>query len=126
MKSDPLLLQAIKLLSQRLAILQPFYSKTSCMHPQERETLGYCYAYIEMFGTEDPLSTLLESLFIPALRKIGIAKWPRLELTDLGFGISNKDSEEVDIGSVTAPLLVEEAGETSDIDSPEVSTEQKV
>lgn len=106
-KYDPLLLQAIKLLSMRVAILEPFYHETACLNPAEREIIGYAEAYIELFGENDPLSIMLRVSFIPALKKIGVAKWPRLELTDLGFAISDRDTETEDI-SEEAPLVLEE------------------
>lgn len=106
-KYDPLLLQAIKLLSMRVAIIEPFYHETACINPAEREIIGYAKAYIELFGESDPVSIMLEEYFIPALKKIGIAKWPRLELTDLGFAISDKDTTTVDI-SEEEPLVIEE------------------
>lgn len=106
-KVDSLLMQAIKLLSMRVAILEPFYSATSCMHVDERELIGYMASYIEMFGEDNELSLIFKHIFIPAVRKIGIARWPRLELTDLGFAISNKDSAEYDISSEEAVPMEE-------------------
>lgn len=97
MVKDSLLLQTIKLLSQRLAIIEPFFNQTACLHPEEREIVGYCQAYIEMFGDKDNFAKFLKTKAIPALQKIGISRWPRTELTDLGLRISNKDTEEVDI-----------------------------
>ena len=97
MARDTLLLQTIKLLSQRLAILEPFFNQTACLHPQEREIVGYCEAYRTIFGSKDNFAKFLKDKAIPALQKIGISRWPRTELTDLGLRISNKDTETVDI-----------------------------
>jgi len=108
MVKDTLLLQAIKLLSQRLAIIEPFFNETACLHPEERETVGYCEAYIMMFGEEDKFAEWLKEKAIPALQKIGISRWPRTELTDLGLRISNKDTEEVDISYLTPEVEQEE------------------
>jgi len=96
MVKDALLLQTVKLLSQRLAIIEPFFNQTSCLHPEEREIIGYSQAYIEMFGKND-FSKFLEEQAIPALQKIGIARWPRTELTDLGLRISNRDTKTIDM-----------------------------
>lgn len=49
-----------------------------------------------MFG-EDKFTKFLKEKAIPALQKIGISRWPRTELTDLGLRISNKDTQDVDI-----------------------------
>lgn len=97
MPKDLLLLQTIKLLSQRLSILEPFYGKTSCLHPEEREIVGFCEAYITMFGEETGFSKFLREKAIPALEKIGMARWPRTELTDLGLRIANRDEKEEDM-----------------------------
>ena len=97
MVKDSLLLQTIKLLSQRLAIIEPFFNQTACLHPQEREIVGYCEAYIEIFGDNDNFSKFLKEKAIPALQKIGISRWHRTELTDLGLRISNKDMQDVEL-----------------------------
>lgn len=96
-----LLLQTLKLLSQRIAKLEPFLNETACLNPQEREIIGYCKAYISIYGEEDPLSVAFKERFIPALRYIGFAKWRRTELTDLGFKIAYKDTEEIDLSAIT-------------------------
>lgn len=90
----------------RVAILEPFYNETSCMAPGEREIYGYMASYIEIFGEEDPISLLLKYVFQPAIKKIGVSKWPRLELTDLGFAISNRDTKTEDITG-ESPLDIE-------------------
>lgn len=110
MVKDSLLLQTVKLLSQRLAIIEPFFNETSCLHPEEREVIGYCQAYIEMFG-KDTFTRFLKKRAIPALQKIGIARWPRTELTDLGLRISNKDTESVDM-SLAFPEMKGEEDDT--------------
>ena len=97
MVKDSLLLQTIKLLSQRLAMIEPFFNQTACLHPEEREIIGYCEAYIEMFGEKDEFARFLKDKAIPALQKIGISRWPRTELTDLGLRISNKDMQDVEL-----------------------------
>lgn len=78
-------------------MIEPFFNQTACLHPQEREIIGYCEAYISMFGEKDEFAKYLKKKVIPALQKIGIARWPRTELTDLGLAISAKDTEEVDM-----------------------------
>ena len=99
---DNLLIQTIKLLSQRVAMLEPFFNITACLNPEERQLIGYCEAYRIMFGDQDKeFSQFLQEKAIPMLEKIGISRWPRTELTDLGLKISNKDEEEVSLGVST-------------------------
>jgi len=102
MTKDILLLQAIKLLSQRLAMIEPFFNKTACLHPQEREIVGYCEAYRTIFGKGDDFAKFLKDKAMPALQQIGISRWPRTELTDLGLRISNRDTESVDIVTMSS------------------------
>jgi len=87
-RRDPLLLQAIRLLSQSVAKNEPFYTETSCLNPPERELLGYIKAYKILFGENETIAR-----FGKALKFIGIAKWPRTELTDLGLNIGSGDTE---------------------------------
>lgn len=106
MVKDSLLLQTVKLLSQRLAAIEPFFNQTACLHAEEREIIGYCEAYVTLFGKKDEFARYLKDKVMPALQKIGISRWPRTELTDLGLRISNKDTEDVDIAHM--PMLEEE------------------
>jgi len=97
MRKDPLLIQAIQLLSMRVAALPEFgalFSESSCLDGEEREIIGYCEAFISMFP-KDPLSIDLKKVYIPALVKIGLAKWRRTELTHLGGKLANKETEEI-------------------------------
>lgn len=113
MVKDSLLLQTIKLLSQRLAMLEPFFNKTACLNPEERELIGYCAAYCEMFKDSDPeFIEYLQQKVIPALTKIGIARWPRTELTDLGLRISNRDEETITLDEESPTLDMAEEEDT--------------
>ena len=109
MRKDPLLIQAIQLLSMRVAALPGFgalFSESSCLDGEEREIIGYCEAFISMFP-KDPLSIELKKLYIPALIRIGLFKWRRTELTHLGGKLANKETESVDITKADMPPEVE-------------------
>ena len=100
MRKDPLLIQAIQLLSMRIGALPDFgelFSRTSCLNEEEREIIGYCEAFISMFGKERSFSKTLREKYIPALEKIGVAKWRRTELTHLGGRLANKETEEIEL-----------------------------
>jgi len=109
MRKDPLLIQAIQLLSMRVGGLPVFgelFSESSCLNYEEREIIGYCEAFISMFP-KDPLSKEIKKKYIPALTRIGLAKWRRTELTHLGGKLANKETEEVDISKADQPPEVE-------------------
>ena len=109
MRKDPLLIQAIQLLSMRvggLPIFGELFSESSCLNYEEREIIGYCEAFISMFP-KDPLSRELKELYIPALTRIGLFKWRRTELTHLGGKLANKETDLVDIEKADAPPKVE-------------------
>jgi len=99
MVTKDLFQQAKKFYSQDIANHEPYFTLTSCMNPEEREIIGYCYAYIELFGSKDPFSKLLLKKYIPALAKIGIARWNRSEFSDLGFRLAYKGVKDVRLGS---------------------------
>lgn len=97
MVKDTLLLDLKKLLSQRLAKVEPFMIDTSCMHPDQREIIGYMEAYVRIFGEEGDFSKFLIDKAKPAIEAIGLSKWPRTELTDLGLRIADKETTEEEI-----------------------------
>lgn len=96
MVKDTLLLDLRKLLSQRLAKVEPFLRDTSCMHPEEREILGYIEAYVRIFPN-DPFSKYLKETILPAIEAIGMSKWARTELTDLGLRLADKETTKEEI-----------------------------
>ena len=110
-RRDTFLLQAIKLLSQRVAVIEPTYNLTACLNPAERELIGYLKAYMVFFPEDKEFNTWLKEKVIPMLVQIGISKWPRTELTDLGLRISNVDEEVEDLGK----LEYEATEETEDL-----------
>lgn len=99
MVRDSLFMQTVKLLAQRLGVLDEFYTETACLHPSERELVGYCFAYMTLFGEKDEFSVFLKDFAVPALKKIGISRWPRTEMTDLGLRISDRDEESITLVS---------------------------
>ena len=97
MVKDNIFFQAKKWLSQIAVAIQPdgpYIQHLALINPMERELIGYCYAYIALFG-KDNFGSWLETKAVLALKKIGMAKLVRTELTDLGFFIGNKGIEEI-------------------------------
>ncbi len=94
MPSTNILLQTQKLLAQRLAALAPKYNETACLHPEEREMIGACFAYIQLFGEETKFAEWLKTRMIPALTVLGLTRWPRTEMTDLGLRIGFLDTQQ--------------------------------
>lgn len=106
MRKDPLLIQAIQLLSMRVGALDDIgalFSKTSCLNEEERTIIGYCEAFISMFGTDRAFSKTLKQKYIPALEMIGVAKWRRTELTHLGGRLANKETEDINLSDSDIP-----------------------
>ena len=98
MPKNDMMIQAYTLLSQRLSNIDPDYADSACVHPDEAELIGFCKAYIKMFGKSE-FSTWLDKQVIPALRMIGLARWPRSELTNLGLRIGARDELVESLGS---------------------------
>lgn len=89
---DAFFIQAYNLLSQRLANVDPDYKDSACLHPDEAEMIGFIKAYVILEKESDPkFCTWLETKALPAIRKIGEARWPRSELTNLGLRIGSRD-----------------------------------
>ena len=106
------MLRALKLLSQRVVAVKPFMGLVACMNAEEREIIGHCFAYIELFGDEDKEFTeYLKNKIVPAITKLGHAKWGRTELTDLGFVLGNKDEIHDDISNIEELLKLGESKE---------------
>jgi hypothetical protein len=98
MPQDKFFYQVQKWLSQRLAIIKEEYNETSCLSPDMREIIGYCRAYLRLFPEDQEFCQYLNEKIIPAMKEIGVARWMRSELTDLGFAIADKDEEQVEFG----------------------------
>lgn len=101
MPKDSLLFQAISLLSQHLADLEPIMHRTSCLDQETREMIGFIEATKLRLDPNDPKQNerikrldRMEKMF----EIIGMAKWPRTELTDLGLRIGQRHKEKVQGG----------------------------
>lgn len=94
-RKDSFLIQAFNYLSQKVAEIEPFYNLTACLNPEERELIGFCKAYSIMFPEDKDFNMFLEEKITPMLKAIGISKWPRGEITDLGLRLGRGDREDV-------------------------------
>lgn len=102
MVQQKLLFQAISLLSQYLTQIKEakgeLYQKTACLHPEERELIGVIWAVADFINNDDPaLSKYLKDEIVPFIETIGISRWPRTELTDLGLRVGQRHQKAVDL-----------------------------
>lgn len=102
MVQQKLLFQAISLLSQYLTQIKEakgeLYQKTACLHPEERELIGIIWAIADFIENDDAeLSKYLKGEIVPFIETIGIARWPRTELTDLGLRVGQRHQKAVDL-----------------------------
>ena len=102
MVQQKLLFQAISLLSQHLTQIKEakgqLYQKTACLHPEERELIGLLWAVADFIEKDDPaLAKYLKDEIVPFIETIGIARWPRTELTDLGLRVGQRHQKAVDL-----------------------------
>lgn len=82
-----LIFQTQNLLSARIGVQHPFYRETACMDAEIREFLAYCEIVKIFFPNNKRLIQLIENKLKPSLEKLGIARWARTEITDLGLKI---------------------------------------
>lgn len=104
MPTKNLLFQAISLLSQYLTQIKeakgPLYQKTACINAEEREMIGLCYAVADFIEKDDPeLANYLKNDIAGMLETIGISRWPRTELTDLGLRVGQRHKVKIDLSS---------------------------
>lgn len=100
-------LGTLKLLSQYLANLEPLYQKTACLGAEEREVICVLSAYADWIEHHKPeKAKKIRERFIPFIEKIGIGKWQRFELTDLGLRVGTRHEE---VGSAVLSEFGEEA-----------------
>jgi len=109
MVKQNLLFQAISLLSQYLVQIPEakgeLYQKTACINAEEREMMGLCWAVADLIKKDDPeLAEYLKKEIIPFLETIGISRWPRTELTDLGLRVGQRHMKKIDMKENIIPL----------------------
>jgi hypothetical protein len=102
------LIQATSLLSQHLAQLKPegdLFKLTSCLNFEEREIIGILSGVLPMLSDGEE-KKLIKELIIPFFEAVGIGKWNRTELTDLGLRVGQRHKIHIDLSS-DIPVLVE-------------------
>jgi predicted RNA-binding protein len=86
-----LIFETQRLLSAKIGAEYPFYKKTACLDDEIRELIAYC-EIVKIFINNERLRKLIDEKLVPALEKIGIARWKRTEITDLGLKIGYESS----------------------------------
>lgn len=104
MVKQNLLFQALSLLSQYLTQIKEakgeLYQKTACLNAEERETIGICWAVADLIQKDDAeTANYLRNDIVSFLEIIGISRWPRTELTDLGLRVGQRHMVKVDLSS---------------------------
>ena len=102
MVKQNLLFQALSLLSQYLTQIKeakgPLYQKTACLNAEEREAIGLLEGS-KVFVKEDKETIELFDEMEDFLECVGIARWPRTELTDLGLRVGQRHKVQIDLSS---------------------------
>ena len=114
--TNNLLLQSLNLLSQQITKIQgeEIYGKTGAMEPSMRELIGLLSGVKLLPGVSKETSELAESL-IPFFSEYGKACFPRTELTDLGFRVSDRGAGNINIEEEEEANIQEE--EEAEIDA---------
>ena len=101
MVKQNLLFQALSLLSQYLTQIKeakgPLYQKTACINAEEREMIGILEAS-KVFVKNQKTVQLLDKVE-DFLETVGISRWPRTELTDLGLRVGQRHKVQIDLSS---------------------------
>jgi len=85
-----LIFETQKLLSNKIGVEYPFYKRTACLEAQFREYIAYC-EIIKLFNPSNKrLIKFIDDKLIPTLEYLGMARWQRTEVTDLGFKVSSQ------------------------------------
>ena len=82
-----LIFETQRLLSAKIGAQYPFYKETACLDAEIREFLAYCEIVKIFFPDNKRLIDFIDRKVKPSLEKIGIARWGRTEITDLGFKV---------------------------------------
>jgi len=87
-----LIFETQRLLSAKIGAQHPFYKQTACLDDDIREIIAYCEIVKIFLPNNERLRKLIDEKIVPALEKIGIARWKRTEITDLGLKIGYEAS----------------------------------
>jgi len=88
-----LIFETQRLLSAKIGAKHPFYRETACMDMEYREYLAYCEIIKLFFPENKRLIELIDKKLIPSLEYIGVARWGRTEITDLGFKVGQERTD---------------------------------
>lgn len=83
-----LLMQTYRYLGQDIGRIEKFLSETACLYHEQREQIALLHVFELLFPEDFEKDQELQQLFTvlkEALKKLGLAKWPRTELTDLAL-----------------------------------------
>jgi len=82
---DKILFAEIKLLSKQVSTREPFFQKIACLGEEEAMMIAYCEIYKLFFPEDKEFIKFLDEKVIPALKKIGMVRWKRDVLTEMGL-----------------------------------------
>lgn len=90
------------LFSQSLSSLEPILKETSCMNPEDGELVGLLKIAIRRAKNRNQLDRAkrLEDKSLE-LQILGMSKWIKGEVTNLGFRLGHRDQQSIVVGTDT-------------------------
>ena len=82
---DKILFAEIKLLSKQVSTREPFFQKIACLGEEEAMMIVYCEIYKLFFPEDHLFNQFLDKKVIQALKMMGMVKWKRDVLTEMGL-----------------------------------------
>lgn len=82
-------------MGEKVGRILTFMKDTACVHLDEREIIAWCKIYGMVNPDDKEFNGFLESVVVPALIKLGRARWYRDTLTDLAFALSGRERKKV-------------------------------
>jgi len=77
-------------MSEKVGRILAFMKDTACVHVEQREEIAFCEIYKLINPDDMDFAKFLDGVAIPALVKLGQARWYRDTITDLGFALSGR------------------------------------
>ena len=84
-----------------------FLEVTACMNPQERVQIALLTTAKRVLNSPD-FSAFVDQIALPFVQELGMAKWQRDVVTDLGFVLSGRKSQRKNISNVLKFKLIQE------------------
>ncbi len=77
-------------MAEKVGRILGFMKDTACVHVEQREEIAFCEIYKLINPEDKEFNDFLNVVAIPALVKLGQARWYRDTITDLGFALSGR------------------------------------